>query len=210
MMAPVSPPHGSGHVYLQRAPCRVGAGLLWGEVFQLGSGKIHRAHGPGVRQPNENESGQVTCSAPSSIASDFRSAAESRLLFGIQRLMKQHLDVCLVPQPFPGSQGPGSRDVGFRKADGDGWRRAGLKGSFASHARHGSPAEFSRGAGLVETIRNQALVLRPPFGFLSLGFERRLRWFRLFLHDLNRLVHDRSAFGAISGSVPYSNAGRAV
>jgi hypothetical protein len=39
----------------------------------------------------------------------------SRLfIFGVQGLMEQHFQVCLVPQPFFRGEGSGSREVIFR------------------------------------------------------------------------------------------------
>jgi hypothetical protein len=82
--------------------------------------------------------------------------------------MQQHLEVGLVPQPLLGSERPGSCEVVFRQPDCDGGRCA---GPLTRDSRHGPAAEFAGGFGLLEAIRDQGLIFRPPFGLLCLSLE---------------------------------------
>ncbi len=93
------------------------------------------------------------------------------MLLRIQRLMKQHFEIGLVPQPFLGGLNSRPREVIFRQSDRDGWGRSGLFGPFAGNSRHSSLAQFARGPGLLEAFRDQILILRPPLGFLCLSLE---------------------------------------
>jgi hypothetical protein len=86
-------------------------------------------------------------------------------------LVQQHFEVRLVPQPLLGGEGSGSSEVSSRQPDCDRWRSSGLAGPFASNSRHGSHAEFVRGFGLLEAVRDKILILNPPFGFLFLVLE---------------------------------------
>ena len=92
-------------------------------------------------------------------------------LLGVQSLVQQHFEVCLVPQPLLGGEGSGSREVIFRQPDGDRWRRSGLAGALAGNSRNGSLAEFARGFGLLEVVCDKVLIFRPPFGLLCLSLE---------------------------------------
>lgn len=47
-------------------------------------------------------------------------------------------------------------------------------GSITGGSRYGSLPEFGRGAALLESLRDEVLIFRLPFGFSPFGFERRL------------------------------------
>src|SRR6267143_1213364 len=100
-----------------------------------------------------------------------RLPAARPFLLGIQSLVQQHFEVRLVPQPFLGGEGSGSREVIFRQPDRDRWRSSGLAGPFAGNARHGSLAEFARGFGLLKAVRDKVLIFCPPFGLLCLSLK---------------------------------------
>src|ERR1700694_4618471 len=95
-------------------------------------------------------------------------------LLGVQSLVQQHFEVRLVPQPLLSGEGSSSREVIFRQPDCDRWRSSGLAGPFAGNSRHGSLAEFARGFGLLEAVRDKVLIFRPPLSLLFLGLEGRL------------------------------------
>src|ERR1035437_9596455 len=89
-------------------------------------------------------------------------SASRSLLLRIQSLAKQHFDVRLVPQTFLGGKCSRSREIAFRQPDGYSRRWPGLAGSIACQPRDGSLPQFARCFGLLEAVRNEVLVFRPP------------------------------------------------
>src|SRR5436309_5122739 len=100
-----------------------------------------------------------------------RLPAARPFLLGVQSLVQQHFEVRLVPQPLLGGEGSGSRQVSFRQPDCDCRRSSGFASPFAGNSRHGSLAEFARGFGLLEAVRDKILIFRPPFGLFCLSLE---------------------------------------
>ena len=86
-------------------------------------------------------------------------------------MVQQHFEVRLVPQSLLGGENSGSREVIFRQPDCDRWRSSGFASLFAGNSCHGSLAEFARGFGLLEAVRDKVLIFRPLFGLLCLSLE---------------------------------------
>jgi len=68
--------------------------------------------------------------------------------------VQQYFEVRLVPQPLLGGEGSSSREIILRQPDCDRWRCSRLDGPLAGNSRHGSLAEFVRGFGFLEAVRD--------------------------------------------------------